>query len=145
MLNELIRDQFYLSPPDLSSCRLKFKDIMLNGVLIREYEYTCYIYFLDSSKIINIPSNYLVLFRNIDTSCGEKILYQNIDTLSKLDLFIFGFMKFLKLLEIRSQDSVKLIISLCELGTTEFREFMRDLGVNLSSWTFMISGKMLEL
>lgn len=145
MLNELIRDQFYLSPPDLSSCRLKFKDIMLNGVLIREYDYTCYIYFLDSSKIINIPSNYLVLFRNIDTSCGEKILYQNIDTLSKLDLFIFGFMKFLKLLEIRSQDSVKLIISLCELGTTEFREFMRDLGVNLSSWTFMISGKMLEL
>lgn len=147
--HEILKEYLYLNPYQPPKPRKFLKDTIISGTaLFREYRNTGTLYFLKTPQTIVIPVSYLDLWRSLDVSYGEPLLYIPIQGLSRLDLFIVGLEKFVKYLDTVTEstpDGLELLLVLARLGTSEIREFLDNLGVNFKPWTFESIQKTLEL
>ena len=125
------------------------KDRYLNKrCLIREYGRKITMYFLDSGQTLTIPRDYIQIMRSLDVGSGERIHYNEVTEPSRLDLFISGLAKAVKLLDTTtgpSEDLKDILLGLARLGTKEFRDFLSDHEISLNPWSYEEPGKTLEL
>lgn len=117
-----------------------------SDICFRETGYYLTAWYLTRPGYIKIPVGYLRLFRALDIYGGERLLYTDTEGLGRLDLFIIGFLKFVRTLDIGGSGIPDLFHVLCKLGTTEIREFLlgtieRDPG----GWIYEEPNKTLEL
>lgn len=116
--------------------------------LIREYGSKITIYFMDSGQTLVIPRDYIQLIRSLDVGSGERLHYNEVTNPSRLDLFISGLSKAVKLLDTTtgpSEDLREIFLGLARLGTQEFREFLENHDISLKPWSYEEPGKTLEL
>lgn len=86
--------------------------------------------------------------RSLDVGSGERIHYNEVTEPSRLDLFISGLAKAVKLLDTTtgpSEDLKDILLGLARLGTKEFRDFLSDHEISLNPWSYEEPGKTLEL
>jgi hypothetical protein len=86
--------------------------------------------------------------RSLDVGSGERLHYNEVSNPDRLDLFISGLAKAVKLLDTTtgpSEDLKDIFLGLSRLGTHEFRDFLRNHEVSLKPWSYEEPGKTLEL
>ena len=116
--------------------------------LIREYGNKVILYFMDSGQTLVIPRDYIQIMRSLDVGSGERLHYNEISGSNRLDLFISGLAKVVKLLDTTSgpsEDLRDILLGLARLGTLEFRNFLEDHNISLKPWSYEEPGKTLEL
>jgi hypothetical protein len=116
--------------------------------LIREYGNKVILYFMDSGQTLDIPRDYIQLMRSLDVGSGERLHYSEVLGSNRLDLFISGLAKAVKLLDTTtglSEDLKEVLLGLARLGTVEFRNFLAKHGILLKPWFYEEPGKTLEL
>ena len=116
--------------------------------LIREYGNKVILYFMDSGQTLVIPRDYIQIMRSLDVGSGERLHYNEISGSNRLDLFISGLAKAVKLLDTTSglsEDLRDILLGLARLGTLEFRDFLKDHNISLKPWSYEEPGKTLEL
>jgi hypothetical protein len=119
-----------------------------NRCLLREYNNKITMYFLDSGQTLIIPRDYIQIMRSLDVGSGERLHYNEVSDPDRLDLFISGLAKAVKLLDTTtglSEDLKDIFLGLARLGTHEFRDFLRNHEVSLKPWSYEEPGKTLEL
>lgn len=119
-----------------------------NRCLLREYNNKITMYFLDSGQTLIIPRDYIQIMRSLDVGSGERLHYNEISDPDRLDLFISGLAKVVKLLDTTtglSDDIRDIFLGLARLGTKEFREFLVKHDISLKPWSYEEPGKTLEL
>ena len=116
--------------------------------LIREYGSKVTLYFLDTGQTLVIPRDYIQIMRSFDVGSGERLHYNEISNPNRLNLFISGLAKAVKLLDTTtgsSEDLRDIFLGLARLGTQEFRDFLKEYEIFLKPWSYEEPGKTLEL
>jgi hypothetical protein len=86
--------------------------------------------------------------RSLEVGSGERLHYNDISDPDRLDLFISGLAKAVKLLDTTtgsSEDLRDIFLGLARLGTQEFRDFLKEYEIFLKPWSYEEPGKTLEL
>ena len=116
--------------------------------LVREYGGKVTLYFLDTGQTLVIPRDYVQIMRSLDVGSGERLHYNEVTKPDRLNLFISGLAKAVKLLDTTtgsSEDLRDILLGLARLGTQEFRDFLKDHDISLKPWSYEEPGKTLEL
>lgn len=116
--------------------------------LVREYGGKVTLYFLDTGQTLVIPRDYIQIMRSLDVGSGERLHYNEVTEPDRLNLFISGLAKAVKLLDTitgSSEDLRDILLGLARLGTQEFRDFLKDHDISLKPWSYEEPGKTLEL
>jgi hypothetical protein len=116
--------------------------------LVREYGGKVTLYFLDTGQTLVIPRDYIQIMRSLDVGSGERLHYNEVTEPDRLNLFISGLAKAVKLLDTTtgsSEDLRDILLGLARLGTQEFRDFLKDHDISLKPWSYEEPGKTLEL
>ena len=136
--SDILGDHLFLNPPDPKQ---RIPDLLVDRILgptvvLRVYRDIFGFHYLDSSRIIRIPGLWVRIWRDLDRASGEELLTIDMTGLGRLDLFVLGFLRLVRLLETtagQNPEVLEILWTLIHMGTTEVRRFLKDT-VNLDPW-----------